>query len=73
MARFLVALRANQIMNVATNALTKRELESQSMNGSPSVDGKIDGASSVSADAKMMENDMVFRTSRILNGGGLPT
>ena len=62
---FLVALFANQMMKVATKALTKMEFDSHSINGSPWDERNIVGASSVSADARIVENGMVFRTSRL--------
>jgi hypothetical protein len=64
MDMLLVALRANQIIKAATQTLTKTELDNHSRKGSPLDDGKIVGALSVSADATMVENGMVLRTSR---------
>ena len=60
---FFVALRANQMMKTATKALTKMEFDSHSINGSPWDERNIVGASSVSADARIVENGMI-RTSR---------
>ncbi len=52
-------------MKAATKALTKMEFDSHSTNGSPWDERKIVGASSVSADARIVENGMVLRTSRL--------